>query len=757
MKIRRGTQAEIDAIVLAEGEFAFTTDTKRIYIGDGSTNVAVGGEGALDIDDMTDVVITSVGDGEVLVYDSGTSSFINQTFTEASIPLLTNVVLRDGTQALTASWDVGAYVITTDGLISLNIRLDETTKPSNVANTGFVYTKDDGGDTELYYEDDGGAEVQITQDGSLFGAGGDMLKSTYDSDTDGLIDAAAGGTELDTSSSTGVPIITGGTWSTETQLALARGGTGIDTSATAKGSIFVFDTAGVVSIISGTTTGHVPTIQADDTILWAAPAGTGDMLKATYDADTDGTIDAIAGGTELDTSGSTGIPRIDAGTWSVIKDNWAAGAGPTVNDDDVGGYAIGSYWIDTTNDEAYVCSDATTGAAVWKQTTASLAAHTLDSASHSDVAAIVEAQGQVLYYDGADWNALGVGVAGYFLQTRGAAADPVWASGTGSSPHSLDGGQHTNVTIIAEAQGMILYVDGTPEWNGLAVGTDKQVLQTQGAGANPQWVDGILADGTQALSANWDVGAYTITALTYVSDQATGTAPFTVASTTIVTNLNVDQVDGKDSTDFVLVDGTQALTANWDVGAYTITALTYVSDQATGTAPFTVASTTVVPNLNVDQVDGADLSTAVVASPGSDVKVPSEQAVREAITQQERTVMLQVIAHGTALTTGNGKMYWPVPEVLNGMNLTSAGASVLTVSSGGTPTFQIHNVTDGVDMLSTEVTIDATEYDSATADTPSVVDGGNDDVVTGDRLRFDCDVAGTGTKGWWMKMTFETP
>ncbi len=759
MKIRRGTQAEIDAVVLAEGEFAFTTDTKRIYIGDGSTNVAVGGEGALDIDDMTDVTITSVGDGEILQYDSGTSAFINQTFTEASIPLLTNVVLRDGTQALTANWDVGAYVVTSDGLISLNIRLDETTKPTNVANTGFLYTKDDGGDTELYYEDDDGAEIQITADGALSGAGGDMAKATYDTDTDGKIDAAAGGTELDTSSSTGVPIITGGTWSTEAQLAPARGGTGLDTSATAKGSVFIFNAAGVVSIISGTVTGHVPTIQADDTIAWAAPAGTGDMLKATYDTDDDGLIGTAAGGTELDTSAATGIPRITAGTWSVIKGNFGAAAAPTVNDDDVSGYEVDSPWVDTTNDKKHVCLDASTGAAVWTETTSGLTNHTFDSATHTDVAAITEAQGQVLYYDGANWNALGVGTAGYFLQTRGAAADPVWASGAGQDVHTLDGGIHSNVAVIVEAQGMILYANGTPAWDGLAPGTSGQVLQTQGAGANPQWTDmtGILADGTVPLTANWDVGAYTITALTFTSDQTTGTAPFIVASTTVVTNLNADQVDGKDSTDLVLVDGSQALSANWDAGAYEIRALTFESDQTTGTAPFTIASTTVVPNLNVDQVDGADLSTAVVASPGSDVKVPSEQAVREAITQQERTVIIKVIADDTTLTTGDGKAHFTVSEVLTGMDLTSALAHVYTVSSSGLPKVQIHNLTDAVDMLSTEITIDATEKDSSTAVAPSVVNGATDDVVTGDEIRIDVDTAGTGTKGLEVRLTFETP
>ena len=39
--------------------------------------------------------------------------------------------------------------------------------PTVVANTGFVYTKDDAADTELFYRDDSGNIVQITKDGDV--------------------------------------------------------------------------------------------------------------------------------------------------------------------------------------------------------------------------------------------------------------------------------------------------------------------------------------------------------------------------------------------------------------------------------------------------------------------------------------------------------------------------------------------------------------------------------------------------------------
>ena len=58
----------------------------------------------------------------------------------------------------------------------------------------------------------------------------------------------------------------------------------------------------------------------------------------------------------------------------------------------------------------------------------------------------------------------------------------------------------------------------------------------------------LLVNGSRALSANWDAGAFSITAETFVSDVVTGTAPLTVASTTVVANLNADLLDGQEGT-----------------------------------------------------------------------------------------------------------------------------------------------------------------------------------------------------------------
>lgn len=135
-----------------------------------------------------------------------------------------------------------------------------------------------------------------------------------------------------------------------------------------------------------------------------------------------------------------------------------------------------------------------------------------------------------------------------------------------------------------------------------------------------------------------------------------------------------------------------------------------------------------------DQLAGSNFGTQVVSFPVTD-------------------------PNGSAITTGDGKAYFRVPSTLNGMDLVAVAASVSTVSSSGTPTIQLRRKRSGsdVDMLSTRITIDANEVDSATAAAAAVINTSNDDVATGDQIYFDVDVAGTGTKGLVVEMQFRLP
>lgn len=110
--------------------------------------------------------------------------------------------------------------------------------------------------------------------------------------------------------------------------------------------------------------------------------------------------------------------------------------------------------------------------------------------------------------------------------------------------------------------------------------------------------------------------------------------------------------------------------------------------------------------------------------------------------------------NGDALTTGDGKAYFRVPSTLDGFELIEVAAAVTTASSSGSVSVQIHNVTQTADMLSTPLTIDASETDSSTAAAPAVVDDAESLVSTADMLRIDVDGAGTGAKGLIVEMQF---
>lgn len=130
-------------------------------------------------------------------------------------------------------------------------------------------------------------------------------------------------------------------------------------------------------------------------------------------------------------------------------------------------------------------------------------------------------------------------------------------------------------------------------------------------------------------------------------------------------------------------------------------------------------------------------------------------------------VELVVVGFTTALTTGDGKYYFVIPPRLTGMNLIAVSAHVITVSSSGAVNVDLArcavvatgNTCSGtvVDMLSTNLTIDANESKSSTAAAAAVIDTSNDDVVTDQAIRIDVDGAGTGTQGLIVILRFQLP
>jgi len=77
-------------------------------------------------------------------------------------------------------------------------------------------------------------------------------------------------------------------------------------------------------------------------------------------------------------------------------------------------------------------------------------------------------------------------------------------------------------------------------------------------------------------------------------------------------------------------------------------------------------------------------------------------------------------------------------------NLVAIEAHSLTAATAGTLTVNLYNATDSQNLLSTAITIDVNETDSATAAAPRVIDTAHDDVTAGDVLFPVISVAGDG-------------
>ena len=127
LRLRRGTDGERLAITPEAGELIFTTDTKTVYVGDGST---VGGvvvsAGGVTINDLGDTNIVSVQDGDILGYNSSNSKW------EA-----TRYVTTDITGSVFAK-DSGVLVDSDAGLVTGTVDTDSVTASGTITANAFV-------------------------------------------------------------------------------------------------------------------------------------------------------------------------------------------------------------------------------------------------------------------------------------------------------------------------------------------------------------------------------------------------------------------------------------------------------------------------------------------------------------------------------------------------------------------------------------------------------------------------------------------
>jgi len=118
------------------------------------------------------------------------------------------------------------------------------------------------------------------------------------------------------------------------------------------------------------------------------------------------------------------------------------------------------------------------------------------------------------------------------------------------------------------------------------------------------------------------------------------------------------------------------------------------------------------------------------------------------------TLHIKVFGDTQFVTAGDSKFVFEVGRDMDLTELVDVESFVSTVSSSGLPTCQIRNITQAVDMLTTKVGIDVSEFVSKTALTQPVISTTNADVAWGDLIAIDVDVSGTNAKGLGVILTF---
>jgi len=129
------------------------------------------------------LTIGSIADGEVLTRSGstltstaggGAGNTLDQAYDEGGGGVGRSITVDSGPVFMDAS---GAGALQLDGYLTIK----EISSPSALGSSGLVYSKDVSSISELFYMDDGGQEIQITDNGSVVGGGaGNTLNQAYD-------------------------------------------------------------------------------------------------------------------------------------------------------------------------------------------------------------------------------------------------------------------------------------------------------------------------------------------------------------------------------------------------------------------------------------------------------------------------------------------------------------------------------------------------------------------------------------------------
>ena len=170
------------------------------------------------------------------------------------------------------------------------------------------------------------------------------------------------------------------------------------------------------------------------------------------------------------------------------------------------------------------------------------------------------------------------------------------------------------------------------------------------------------------------------------------------------------------------------------------------------TDALTINGAAVLAQATTSAVGAVELATSAEINTSTDANRVMTPDLFAASNYGLRYIALPVGDPSTAMSTGNNKAKVHIPAGLNGMDLVEVHAEVSTAPAGSTADIQLSK-NGSVDMLSTKITIDASETGSDTAATAAVINTSNDNVATNDTIQIDIDQVGSSTAGSGLIVT----
>jgi len=183
---------------------------------------------AADINDLSDVVITSVADNQALIYDSASSQWKNEALPSAPVDSVNG---QTGAVSLASTdlTDTGTLMRQGDAVSLLSNDAGYYASGDDIS-VGTITTSVTGLQNKIIYADATGLHSAVTIGTGISFSGG-TLSSTGSGGTVTSIDVSGGSTGL---TATGGPVTTSGTITLGGTLALANGGTGATTASGAR-------------------------------------------------------------------------------------------------------------------------------------------------------------------------------------------------------------------------------------------------------------------------------------------------------------------------------------------------------------------------------------------------------------------------------------------------------------------------------------------------------------------------------------------